>query len=272
MNSLATVHVGRPLQTRPSTTSTPCPKKAALWPKPDYRSLVAKGHHPAKVRLLRFLWDWIPSSPRAKLPNASSYFERAVCTYRAATEAWFDTAKHTRLVASDFHAALSSVLATAWGYSPSDQRYASARWERSDRGCELHVLVGEKSPYARIPTAKAFDKISREIQLGWPTPRPAHESKGYFVVPASSIGIEPHGSCIHARWSLSSASDRGRFSSFTDRDEAKDFLESLPAYLVVTDRACTRIVSSHDDSPSASRAAFVAAGLPVPMALRGESH
>ena len=185
---------------RQSAVSRTRLKKAQIWARPNCKKVVASGISPSSARLLKFLYDWVPGSPQAKLPTADQYYEIAVQRFADAATSWVDShANEGHLSPSAFSRALAGVLALAWGYSAADSAYFTARFERSDRGCELHVLMGSKTPFAKCPSAKAYDKIIREISLGWPTSRPSHEKKGLFLVPRAQISMETHAGIMRAR-------------------------------------------------------------------------
>ncbi len=243
--------------------------KSKLWPVPKYRSLAIAGHSPAKLRIFRFLYEWLPGKPRTVLPRTQLYYEQAVVLFRDTAIQWLEsTTVPSNLSVSHFGIALRTVLDRCWAESASDTAYFTARYERSDRGCQLHVILGAESPYKKVPNHKAFELIQRQLQLGWPVPRPAYEAKGYFVLSPEQISLESGAGFIRARWSESAAKDRGFFSIFDDDEEAGDWLAGLSPFLVFTDRGATRLLSHHA-TEALARAKAKALAFPAQAAASG---
>lgn len=228
--------------------------KSGVWPLPNYRRLVADGAPATKVRLLRFLYEWLPTKPRTRLPRQQLYYEQAIAIFRDACLQWLEqtSTSDAALKITDFHSALRAVLHRCWGENPSDMGYFSARYERSDRGCQIHVILGADYPYKRLPNQKQFEQIQRGMQLGWPVPRPAYEAKGLFVISSEEVSLERGAGFVRARWAGSSAQDRGYFAIFDDLQEAVDWQGSLSAYLLMSVKGSTRLLSPHESFQDAS--------------------
>lgn len=223
------------------------PTKSKIWPTPNYKRLVKEGASPVNVRVFRAMYEWVATRPRHTLPNASFHFQMAVLAFRDAAERWLmETPSPTRGIGVDmFSAALNTIMGYAWGRTSHDPSYFTARHDLTDRGRQLHVLLGKESPYHRLPKTAAMDSIRRQLTLGWPAPRPSWESKGFFVVEKSAISIFQRSDGARAVWANSMANDHGFVNQFDSTDEAQEWLDELAPYLVMTERPSTRILSTH---------------------------
>jgi hypothetical protein len=209
----------------------------------------------ANLMVLRALHAAIPSKPRAAFHGAAWRHAEAIEAFRDATMHWLHSADQSstiRLNRSLFDSALSLVMTRAFGATaPNDPCYYTRRHVVDRLGCQLYALLGDHPPHRFIPLNTKIDKLNLEISRGWPVPRPSWEKRRLYVVARSGLSIESRGMSSFARWSNSSASDRGVFQTFADRADAVDWLDSLSPYLIFTDKGATRLVSSHDTEAQA---------------------
>jgi hypothetical protein len=237
--------------------------KAALWPRPNYQRLVKDGFSPVRVRIFRFLYEWFPirACRGVAVPNPDSYYREAVIAFSTAALTWLESSSvsYPTIAKDTLGVVLAQVLAATWGKPSPDPFYFTDRFERSNRGCQLHVILGAASPFRNLPKAAALELMHRQLSRGWPIPRPSYESKGFFVLERSEISIDTRGVVSRAFWPRSSATDRGFLGMFDSENEAQEWFDGLPNYVVVTDRGSTKIISTHSSLVDAEHVAKVRA-------------
>lgn len=241
------------------------PKKSKVWPRPNFGALASKGHHPVNLRVLRLAYDSMSSKPQAAFRDAGVRYREAVAAIRDAALRWLggcDRARSPYPSADLFASALHTIYVMAFGQpSVSDPCYFTRRHTVDQIGCQLYALLGDKSPFRLVSSAAKLNRISFEVALGWPAPRPRWERRGVFVLARKAVAIENRGTATFARWPHSRARDRGVFHSFDDHADAIDWYSSIGEHVVLTDTPATRLISTHPTLDEAQAAAQVAASV-----------
>lgn len=255
--------IGQLAEGRSSQAPSKPRPKAKVWPRPKFSALAAAGSSPANLMVIRILHAALPTKPKASFHGAAWRLEEAIGAFREAANTWLSKADHSSSVRFNkllLSNALAEIMSTAFG-SPAhnDPCYYTRRHVVDRLGCQLYALLGDDPPHRFIPLSTKLDKLSREVELGWPVPRPAWERRGIYVANKNSVSIESRGSSTFARWPRSEAPDRGVFYAFDDHSEATEWFESLSSHLVFTHKGGTRLLSTHDTAEAASLAAAAAA-------------
>lgn len=255
--------VGQVIESRSSPASSKPRPKTKVWPRPKFSALAASGSSPSNLMVIRILHAALPTKPKASFHGAAWRLEEAIGALREAANTWLSKAdrepnvRFSKLLLSN---ALCQIMSTAFGSpAPNDPCYYTRRHVVDLLGCQLYALLGDDPPHRFIPLAPKLEKLSREVELGWPVPRPAWERRGIYVSTKSSVSIESRGSSTFARWPRSEAPDRGVFHAFDDHSEASEWLETLSPHLVFTQKGGTRLLSAHDTAEAAGVAASAAA-------------
>lgn len=248
---------------RPTSSPSKPRSKTQVWPTPKFKQLAATGMSPANLMVVRVLRAALPSKPKASFHGAPWRLAEAINAFRLSTENWLSHADHSpglrfsKLLVSN---ALGEIMSGAFGApAHNDPCYYTRRHVVDQLGCQLYALLGDTPPHRFVPKPPNVDKLSRELDRGWPVPPPPWERRCLYVAPKSSVSIESRGSHTFARWPASTASDRGVFQAFDDYSEALEWYDTLPLFLLFTDKASTRMLSAHDTRDSATQAATAAA-------------
>jgi hypothetical protein len=257
--------VGQVIEARSSLAASKPRPKTKVWPRPKFSALAASGKSPANLMVIRILHAALPTKPKASFHGAAWRLEEAISAIRDAASTWLSNTDHqpnvrfSKLLLSN---ALGEIMSIAFG-SPAgnDPCYYTRRHVVDRLGCQLYALLGDDPPHRFIPLGPKLEKLSRELDLGWPLPRPPWERRGIFLTSKSSVSIESRGASTFARWSRSEAADRGVFHTFDDHNEATEWFETLSPHLVFTQKGGTRLISAHDTAESAALAATAAAAV-----------
>lgn len=242
--------------------------KEAIWPKPNYASLVAQGMHPLVARILREAYAGVAAKPNGVSDEILETYVQAVSTVRDGVEAWaMDPTSGPKLVDLVARAQQSFglsqrplarqinnlLLMRVWPDMPLEGNHfrKGTPWFR-----DALALGGTRLLTKLQPDLGAIKKYKVEIEAGWPAAKEAWQTRKYRILESSAtlirsmssppqhwVMIEPDGPL---RAVLLSANHE-------TLQEAKAAQAALKPYLLLDKN--NRVVSQHDSYDLAVSAA-----------------